>query len=142
MNVFNSQYPLTASPFAVAVIWTILTTTAQTQTPNTFMGVECWRIPQLGIDKQANLRAAAIRRGCGLEPAGGAGTTPKAPASGKPARNAPQAAGSGNVEVITGDETYPHVTQSESVVWTSEGATVLVKYNDSRTAPFNYSGLS
>src|SRR5207249_10368630 len=33
-------------------------------------------------------------------------------------------------------------TQSESTVWSSDGNTIVVNYNDSRTAPGNYSGVS
>jgi hypothetical protein len=68
------------------------------------------QIQQLGIDKQANLHAAAIRVGCGLEAAG----SPTA-AAGSAAPMAPPAI-PGNVNTVTGPETYPHVTQSESMV--------------------------
>jgi len=44
--------------------------------------------------------------------------------------------------VITGGEgVYPHVTQSESQTW-ANGSTVVMAYNDSRTAPSCYSGGS
>ena len=108
-----------------------------TQAPSTVLGVDCSRIVELGIDRQANLRAAAIRIGCGVEPPGKPGTATAAP-------NVPLAAPA-NRNTITGGETYPHVTQSESSVWTSDGNTVVVNYNDSNTAsgtPVNYSGVS
>ncbi|PYR27023.1 MAG: hypothetical protein DMF98_07125, partial [Acidobacteria bacterium] len=111
--------------------------TASAQPPSTVLGVDCSRIAELGIDRQANLRAAAIRIGCGVEPPGRPGT-----ASGAP--GAPLAAPA-NVNTITGGETYPHVTQSESSVWTSDGNTIVVNYNDSNTANLatpNYSGVS
>lgn len=94
----------------------------------------CSQVQQLGIDKQANLRAAAIRVGCGLEPAGSPIAVTSAPAE------AP--ALPGNVDTVTGPELYPHVTQSESMVWSSDGKTIVVNINDSRTAPTNYSGVS
>jgi len=111
-------------------------TAADQTTPpgKTVLGVACADIYALGIDRQANLRAAAIRVGCGLEKAGapGPGST-----EGEPATPTP-----GNVETITGREIYPHVTQSESSVWSSDGHTIVVNYNDSRTAPSNFSGVS
>jgi hypothetical protein len=106
------------------------------QTPSTVLGVDCSRIAELGIDRQANLRAAAIRVGCGLEPPGKPDTVPPAPGA------APPAAAPANSNTITGTETYPKVTQSESTVWSSNGAIVVVNYNDSATSPGNYSGVS
>lgn len=106
------------------------------QPPPTVMGVECSRIAELGIDKQANLRAASIRVACGLE------------APGEPRVVSPAVEGLGplvapaNVNTITGAENYPKVTQSESMVWSSDGQTIVVNYNDSRTSPSNYSGVS
>jgi hypothetical protein len=102
----------------------------------TVLGVACSQIQQLGIDKQANLRAGAIRVGCGLEAAGSPAT-----ADGSAAPMAPPAI-PGNVNTVTGLETSPHVTQSESMVWSSDGQTIVVNMNDSRTAPSNYSGVS
>src|SRR5205823_6032194 len=112
--------------------------TPSVQTPPTVLGVDCSRIAELGIDRQANLRAAAIRVGCGLEPPGKPGTTSAAP-------TVPVPAAPTNTNTITGSETYPSVTQSESTVWTStssNGSTIIVNYNDSATAPNNYSGVS
>jgi hypothetical protein len=104
------------------------------QAPNTVLGVDCASIQQLGIDKQQNMRAGAIRVGCGLEPAGAPGPAQPAPE--------PKLAPPDNVDIITGTETYPHVTQSESMIWSSDGKTIVVNYNDSINAPSNYSGVS
>jgi len=106
------------------------------QQPEIITGADCSRIAELGIDKQQNLRAAYIRIACGLEAPGEPGVVSAAPEVPSPL------AAPVNVNTITGTETYPHVTQSESMVWSSDGATIVVNYNDSRTAPSNYSGVS
>src|SRR5947208_3425516 len=106
------------------------------QQPETITGADCSRIAELGIDKQSNLRAASIRVACGLEAPGEPGV-----ASAAPEALGPLAAPT-DVDTVTGTETYPHVTQSESMVWSSDGNTIVVNYNDSRTAPNNYSGVS
>jgi len=105
----------------------------------TVLGVDCSQIWAQGIDKQANLRAAAIRVGCGIERAGAA--KPTFGVAESPEGVVPPAIFM-NFDVITGTETYPHVTQSESFTWSSDGNTIVVNYNDSRTAPGNYSGMS
>jgi 6-phosphogluconolactonase len=135
---------------AVALGLTCLTSgsslRAQTQTPaptgppgpQIVMGVPCDSVSDLGIDKQMNLRAAMIMVGCGLVPGGGPDTLDGGPVPALP--SAP-----GNVDVITDPETYPRVTQSESMVWSSDGKTIVVNYNDSRdsnTTPINLGGLS
>src|SRR5438552_4146253 len=106
------------------------------QQPETVMGADCSRIAELGIDKQQNLRAASIRVACGLEAPGEPGVASAA------AETPGELVASADVNTITGTETYPHVTQSESMVWSSDGNTIVVNYNDSRTAPNNYSGVS
>ena len=105
--------------------------------PPSVDGVECSRIHELGIDRQSNLRAGRIRAGCGFESAGRPDiTAPLAPSSRMPLL-APA-----NVNTITGTETYPKVTQSESMVWSSNGSIIVINYNDSSTSPGNYSGVS
>ncbi|MEO7134690.1 MAG: sialidase family protein [Vicinamibacterales bacterium] len=52
--------------------------------------------------------------------------------------------GGTDVNLITGGEIFPKVTQSESAVW-GQGNTIVVVYNDSRgssLSPVNYSGIS
>ena len=95
----------------------------------TVLGVACADIERLGIHKQVNRRAGRIRIGCGLEP-GGAPVASPAPLAAPMAAPAP--ALPGNFNVITGAETSPHVTQSGSMVWSSDGKTIVVNYNDSR----------
>jgi len=102
-------------------------------------GAECASISSQGINRQMNLEASEILVNCGVMPAGsatgGSASSPAAPGTSFPGSD---------VNVITGTETYPHVTQSESFVW-SHGSTIVVSYNDSRgvtASPANLSGLS
>jgi len=100
----------------------------------TVLGVQCSQIFELGIDKQENLRATMIRVACGLDAPGFAGQDGEGIESPEDFTN---------INLITGGETLPHVTQSESMVWsTPDGSTIVVNYNDSRNAPSNYSGVS
>jgi len=94
------------------------------QAPGSVLGVECSQIGALGIDKQMNMRAAMIRVGCGVEAAGNAEGTAQGGRSG--AQDAPL-----NVNTITEEEVFPKVTQSEAMVWSSDGATIVVTMNDS-----------
>src|SRR6266851_9514394 len=99
------------------------------------LGVDCSRLTELGIEMQTNMRAAMIRIGCGIEEPGLSG----------PVSTDVSVPGIGpftNVNTITGAETYPKVTQSESSVWSSDGNTIVVNYNDSIASPSNYSGIS
>ena len=92
----------------------------------------CASVQARGLDRQTNLHASAVLVACGLTPGGAADTSGGA---------SPAFGGGANVDVITGTEVYPHVTQSEDQVWV-HGSTVVVNYNDSATAPTNYSGTS
>ncbi|PYU86714.1 MAG: hypothetical protein DMG08_29350, partial [Acidobacteria bacterium] len=129
---------LLALPVVLGLASLLPTTTTPQSRSITIDGavIDCSRIQELGIDRQANLRAARIRVLCGLE-------SPGEPAAGTGASQTSGEAGPfANVNTITGTETYPSVTQSESMVWSSDGNTIVVNYNDSRTAPGNYSGVS
>jgi sugar lactone lactonase YvrE len=92
-----------------------------------------------GLERQMNLHASAILVKCGVAPGGSSAGTPASSLA------TPSLSFSGSdVDVITGTETYPHVTQAESFVW-SHGSTVVVNYNDGRgdaENPPNYSGVS
>ena len=93
----------------------------------------CSTLDALGIPKQLNLRASAAMVACGRAAPGAATQASPVPAAATPGVN---------VDVITGGETYPHVTQSEDQIFT-HGSTVAVAYNDSRdAATLNYSGIS
>ncbi|HXN24665.1 MAG TPA: sialidase family protein [Candidatus Dormibacteraeota bacterium] len=106
------------------------------QGPPSMLGVPCAQVYDLGIDKQENLRATLIMVGCGLSAAG----DPDAPATTTDSFTADAFL---NTNLITGAENYPHITQSESMVWSKpDGTTIVVNYNDSADAPVNYSGVS
>ncbi len=111
------------------------------QAPKSVLGVECSRASELGLERMMNVRAHLILSGCGLEKSAEPASLPTAP---KPSLSVPAAPllTPNNVNTITGAEIFPRVTQSESVVWSSNGQTVVVNYNDSRTSPDNYSGAS
>ncbi len=98
--------------------------------------VDCSQLAKRGIAKQTNLHASALLVACGQAEGG-------VPATDAARGQAPSALalGGSDINLITGGEVFPQVTQSESFVW-AHGATVVVKYNDSRTAPDNYSGVS
>ena len=102
-----------------------------------FKDFDCSTIPARGIDKQENLRASLIRVYCGQEQAGGPETAGPG-YEGFPIY-VPEALGTTDVNLVTGAETSPHVTQSETFVW-SEGTSVVTTFNDSRTAPSCYGG--
>ena len=99
---------------------------------------ECASISEQGIEQQMNMHASEVLVNCEVMPAGSATGEEESPLSG------PGAFLGSDINLITGSETYPHVTQSESFVW-SHGSTVVAAYNDSRgssESPRNYSGVS
>src|SRR4029077_8193670 len=112
-------------------------------------GFDCSRIHALGIDKMENLRAGLIIIACGEVPGGGQAQKGEAsPFRGlsQPVQKllAPLAYGAADVDVITGTETFPSVTQSETYTTANPDNPnqIVVNYNDSRTAPCCYSGVS
>ena len=106
-------------------------------------GFDCAKIHQLGIDTMENLRAGLIMIACG-EATGGSASPYPAFSQLLHKVIAPLAYGAADVDLITGTETFPSVTQSET--YTSANPDnpneIVVTYNDSRTAPNNYSGGS
>jgi hypothetical protein len=107
---------------------------AQGPPDKTVLGVNCAQVDALGISQQMNFRADSIMIGCGLAPGG-------APGPGSSSSRELLIGGT-NVDVVTGAEVWPHVTQSESMIATADGITIVVNYNDSANAPSNYSGIS
>jgi hypothetical protein len=93
------------------------------------------------VDKQANPRAGGLSASC--RQGDSVPAPPKAlPSSGAPsARVVKSLLGGSDLNVITGTETYPAVTQAGSMVWGS-GTTVVTVYNDTREAPSSFSGMS
>jgi hypothetical protein len=108
---------------------------------------DCSKIHELGIDKQENLRARAIMVFCGL-----AQEDSDAPGSRfsqwlGTLVPAPPAYGGADVDLITGTETYPDVSQSTtfSAVNPDNPQQIVIAYNDSRgrnVSPINVSGAS
>ena len=112
------------------------------------VGFDCTKIRQLGIDKQENFRAGAIMIACGAAE-GGSGSSVGF------FQRITQAVkkllvplyGAGDVNLITGTETSPNITQSETFTWANPDnpMQVVVAYNDSRgrnASPINISGAS
>ena len=106
-------------------------------------GFDCSQIHELGIDRQENFRAGLIMIACG---AAEGGSAPNVSFLSRLWQRlfAPFVYGGTDVDLITGAETSPHVTQSETFSWANPDNPnqIVVTYNDSRTASANYSGAS
>src|SRR6266496_6348563 len=118
----------------------------QSTDPLVPVGFDCSRIRELGIDKQENLRAGAIMIACG-EAQGGKPSASSALFEAIKSALAPLAYGATDVDLVTGAETSPNVTQSETFTTVNpENANqIVVAYNDSRgrnVSPINISGAS
>ena len=76
---------------------------------------DCSKIKQLGIDRQENLRAGAIMIHCGMFQ-GRRSPSSHGKAFSKVVQNltAPLVYGATDVDLITGTESFPNVTQSET----------------------------
>src|SRR2546428_4138930 len=106
-------------------------------------GFDCSKIRELGIDRQENFHAGLIMIARG-EAEGGSGPNVSFLSRLLQTVFAPFTYGGTDVDLITGAETSPHVTQSETFSWTNPDNPnqIVVTYNDSRTATANYSGAS
>src|SRR5204862_1871256 len=118
----------------------------QSTDPLVPIGFDCSRISELGIDKQENLRAGAIMIACG-EAQGGKSSASSALFEAIESALAPLAYGAGDVNLITGTESSPNITQSETftTVNPENPNQIVVAYNDSRgrnVSPINISGAS
>ena len=113
------------------------------------VGFDCSKIEQLGLDKQENFRAGAIMIACAAD------STPGYSSVGAFFQRVGQGVkrlliplyGAGDVDLITGTETSPNITQSEtfSTINPDNPQQVCVAYNDSRgrnASPINISGIS
>ena len=109
---------------------------------------DCATISEKGIDRQENLRAGAIMISCGLAQGG-----VEMDADGgqddftKQLMRLPAAFGASDVDLITGTETAPNITQSETFTTANPDnpLQVISAYNDSRgrnATPINISGAS
>src|SRR5438128_293797 len=107
-------------------------------------GFDCSKIHELGIDKMENLGAGAIMIACGEAQGGSASPAGTFSQFVQKLLPAPLAYGAADVDLITGTETFPSVTQSETYTTANPDNPnqIVVTYNDSRTAPNNYSGGS
>jgi hypothetical protein len=118
----------------------------QSTDPLVPVGFDCSRIRELGIDKQENLRAGAIMIACG-EAQGGTPSASSALFEAIKNALAPLAYGTSDVDLVTGAETSPNVTQSETFTASNPDNPnqIVVAYNDSRgrnASPINISGAS
>src|SRR5438132_2421369 len=120
-------------------------TTQSSIDPLVPVAFDCSRIRQLGIDRQENLRAGAIMIHCGLAKGGGA-PSHFGPLSSKVVQNlmAPLVFGGVDVDLITGTDSFPNVTQSETFTTANpdDPTQVVVAYNDSRGRNFNPINIS
>ena len=118
----------------------------QSTDPLVPVGFDCSRVRELGIDKQENLRAGAIMIACG-EAQGGTPSASSALFEAIKNALAPLAYGVSDVDLVTGTETSPNVTQSETFTASNPDNPnqIVVAYNDSRgrnVSPINISGAS
>src|SRR5215469_3464787 len=112
------------------------------------VGFDCSRIEELGINKQENMRAGAIMIACAADstPHVSVGAVFQRVGQGVKRLIAPLYGGT-DVNLITGTETPPNITQSEtfSTANPDNPQEVCVAYNDSRgrnQSPINISGIS
>jgi Fibronectin type III domain len=113
------------------------------------VGFDCSTIYEKGIDKQENFRAGAIMIACGQTPGGSTSATSTLGPVGRFMQTlfAPLANGAVDVNLITGPDTSPNVTQSETYTLANPDNPnqIVVAYNDSRgrnASPINISGAS
>ena len=120
----------------------------QSSDPLVPVGFDCSTIHEKGIDKQENFRAGAIMIACGEAPGVSTSTSTLGPI-GRLIKNllAPLAYGAADVDLVTGTETSPNITQSETFTTANPDNPnqIVVAYNDSRgrnASPINISGAS
>src|SRR6476469_2980084 len=118
-----------------------LTTQPDKDDPFGIRNFNCADIAQYGIDKQTNVRAAAIMVKCGAQSSSSLGSADTSSTGTSDSLPAAPALGGTDKDIILPDGTAPHITQSETCVW-GHGTTVVVNYNDSRSAPSCYSGIA
>ena len=107
---------------------------------------DCSNIAELGIDKQENMRAGAIMIHCGEAEGGSASPSDTFSQLVEELLPAPLY-GAGDINLVTGTETFPNVTQSETFTTANpeNPQQIVVAYNDSRgrnANPINISGAS
>jgi hypothetical protein len=99
-------------------------------------GFDCSKIHELGIDRQEGLRAGAIMIFCGEAQGGEPVEAPSSSAFSKLVQNltAPTVYGGTDVDLITGDKSFPYVTQSETFTTANPDNPnqIVVGYDDTR----------
>ena len=123
-----------------------ITTRSQYISPLVPPGFDCSKIRQLGIDRMENFRAGAIMIFCGQkgrrEPEGSAGSSAFSKLVQK--LTAPLTYGATDVDLITGTETSPNITQSETFTTANPDNPneIVVAFNDSRGVNANHINIS
>src|SRR6266571_5263382 len=114
--------------------------TANSIDPFVPAGFDCSKIHELGIDKQVNLRAGAIMIFCG-EAQGGSASPDETSSRFVQKFLQPLVYGTTDVDLITGTETYPHVTQSTTFTAGNPDnpLQIVVAYTDARGINVNNS---
>src|SRR5438552_14461987 len=107
-------------------------------------GFDCSTIHAKGIDRMENLGAGLIMIACGESPRGSASRGSAFSRLVQKLLPTPLAYGAADVDLITGTETFPSVTQSETYTTANPDNPnqIVVNYNDSRSAPSCYAGVS
>src|SRR5256884_2425050 len=118
----------------------IITNSKDPLVPN---GFDCSKIHELGIDRQENMRAGAILIACGRAQ-GGSASVLETVSQAIQRTLTPLAFGATDVDLITGAESFPNITQSEtySLANPDNANQILVTYNDSRGRNFNPINIS
>jgi hypothetical protein len=110
------------------------------------VGFDCSKIHEKGIDKQENFRAGAIMIACGEVPGAASSATSTMGPVGRVIKKLlmPLAFGAADVNLITGTESFPNVTQSETytAVNPNNQNEIFAAYNDSRGRNFNPINIS
>src|SRR5216110_411093 len=121
----------------------------QSQDPLVPVGFDCSKIHEKGIDKQENFRAGAILIACGEVSGAATSATSTLGPIGHFIKSLlmPLAYGATDKNLITGTETFPNITQSETFTTANpdDPNQIVVAYNDSRgrnVTPINISGAS
>src|ERR1043166_5886290 len=107
-------------------------------------GFDCSQIQAFHIDTQENFRAGLIMKACGLMEGDStpSGSTFSSSLFSRLVKSLLPELGGPDSDVILPDGSYPRTVQSESMEWGNGAGTWVVNYNDSRTNPSCYSGLS
>src|SRR6266576_3793335 len=121
----------------------------QSTDPLVPVGFDCSTIHEKGIDKQENFRAGAIMIACGESPRAASSATSTLGPIGHLIKKLlmPLAFGAADVNLITGNENSPNITQSETFTTANPDNPdqIVVAFNDSRgrnANPINISGAS